>query len=168
MGKTTAIYVRVSHRDQSHASQLPDLEHWVEAHDVSVEWFKDTFTGRTLDRPGMTSFLRSFVPVGSAASWCGVSTGWAGPPEGSASYSTTSGSGTSIWFRSRTGSASTHLPVGSTLESWRPSPSTRPRSGRRGRWPVRRSPAAKARPGVAPRRAGGGRSPTSRSRPSGR
>jgi DNA invertase Pin-like site-specific DNA recombinase len=54
MSKTTAIYVRVSHRDQSHASQMPDLERWAEAHDGHVEWFRDTFTGRTMDRPGMS------------------------------------------------------------------------------------------------------------------
>ena len=54
MPKTTAIYVRVSHRDQSHASQMPDLERWAEVHDGTVEWFKDTFTGRTMDRPGMS------------------------------------------------------------------------------------------------------------------
>ena len=54
MLKTTAIYVRVSHRDQSHASQMPDLERWAEAHDGPVEWFRDTFKGRTMDRPGMT------------------------------------------------------------------------------------------------------------------
>ena len=33
MSKATAIYVRVSHRDQSHASQMPDLERWAQAHD---------------------------------------------------------------------------------------------------------------------------------------
>ena len=54
MPKTTAIYVRVSHRDQSHASQMPDLERWAEVHDGPVEWFRDTFTGRTMDRPGMS------------------------------------------------------------------------------------------------------------------
>jgi DNA invertase Pin-like site-specific DNA recombinase len=57
MPKTTAIYVRVSHRDQSHASQMPDLERWAEAHDAPVEWYRDTFTGRTMDRPGMTRLL---------------------------------------------------------------------------------------------------------------
>jgi DNA invertase Pin-like site-specific DNA recombinase len=57
MTKTTAIYVRVSHRDQSHASQLPDLERWAEAHDGSIEWFTDTFSGRTMDRPGMERLL---------------------------------------------------------------------------------------------------------------
>jgi DNA invertase Pin-like site-specific DNA recombinase len=57
MSKTTAIYVRVSHRDQSHASQLPDLERWASAHDGQAVWFKDTFTGRTMNRPGMESLL---------------------------------------------------------------------------------------------------------------
>jgi DNA invertase Pin-like site-specific DNA recombinase len=59
MSKTTAIYVRVSHRDQSHASQLPDLERWVEANEGPVEWFKDTFTGRTMNRPGMDKLLEA-------------------------------------------------------------------------------------------------------------
>ncbi len=57
LGKFTAIYVRVSSRDQSHASQMPDLERWVECHDGKVIWFKDTFTGRTLNRPGMQKML---------------------------------------------------------------------------------------------------------------
>ncbi len=57
MGKFTAIYVRVSSRDQSHASQMPDLERWVESHDGKAIWFKDTFTGRTLNRPGMQKML---------------------------------------------------------------------------------------------------------------
>jgi len=57
MSKLTAIYVRVSHRDQKHASQFPDLERWVEANDANVEWYRDTFTGRTMHRPGMTKLL---------------------------------------------------------------------------------------------------------------
>ena len=57
MPKTTAIYVRVSSRHQSHASQLPDLERWAEAQDGPVDWFRDTFTGRTMDRPGMTRLM---------------------------------------------------------------------------------------------------------------
>lgn len=55
--KTTAIYVRVSHRDQTHASQMPDLERWAAAHEGAVEWFKDTFSGRTMQRPGMDRLL---------------------------------------------------------------------------------------------------------------
>lgn len=57
MKKSAAIYVRVSTKDQSHASQLPDLERWVAAHDGPVHWFKDTFSGRTLERPGMAAML---------------------------------------------------------------------------------------------------------------
>ena len=57
MSKTTAIYIRVSSRDQSHASQLPDLERWVAAHEGQIEWFRDTFTGRTMARPGMEKLL---------------------------------------------------------------------------------------------------------------
>ena len=57
MSKTTALYVRVSHRDQTHASQLPDLERWTAANDGTVLWFKDTFTGRTMNRPGMDKLL---------------------------------------------------------------------------------------------------------------
>lgn len=57
MSKMTAIYIRVSHRDQKHASQLPDLQRWTDANDGEVEWFKDTFTGRTMDRPGMSKLL---------------------------------------------------------------------------------------------------------------
>jgi DNA invertase Pin-like site-specific DNA recombinase len=55
--KMTAIYCRVSSRDQSHASQSPDLERWAEAHDGPVKWFKDKFTGRTMNRPGMDDLL---------------------------------------------------------------------------------------------------------------
>jgi DNA invertase Pin-like site-specific DNA recombinase len=57
MSKKTAIYIRVSTKDQSHASQLPDLERWTEAHGVEVEWFKDAFTGRTMNRPAMDRLM---------------------------------------------------------------------------------------------------------------
>jgi len=57
MKRMTAIYTRVSHRDQSHASQIPDLERWAAAHDEPVDWFRDTFTGRTMNRPGMEQML---------------------------------------------------------------------------------------------------------------
>jgi DNA invertase Pin-like site-specific DNA recombinase len=57
MSRFSAIYIRVSSRDQSHASQLPDLERWVAAHDGMVQWYKDTFTGRTMDRPGMQDLM---------------------------------------------------------------------------------------------------------------
>ena len=57
MDKISAIYCRVSSRDQSHASQLPDLERWAEAHAGPVAAFKDTFTGRSMNRPGMDRLM---------------------------------------------------------------------------------------------------------------
>jgi DNA invertase Pin-like site-specific DNA recombinase len=55
--KTTCIYVRVSSRDQSHASQMPDLERWAAAQDGLVVWHNDKFTGRTMNRPGMDRLI---------------------------------------------------------------------------------------------------------------
>lgn len=59
MTKATGIYVRVSSRDQSHASQLPDLERWTSANNTKVDWFRDTFTGRSMERPGMEAMLNA-------------------------------------------------------------------------------------------------------------
>jgi DNA invertase Pin-like site-specific DNA recombinase len=51
--KHVAVYVRVSKRNgQDVRSQLPDLERWVAAQDHPSKWYKDTFTGKTMDRPG--------------------------------------------------------------------------------------------------------------------
>ena len=55
--KFTAIYLRVSSKQQDHASQMPDLERWVAAHDGQVVWYRDKFTGKTMDRPGMERLL---------------------------------------------------------------------------------------------------------------
>ena len=57
LDKTAAIYIRVSSKDQSHASQLPDLQRWSDGHDGEVKWYKDTFTGRTMNRPEMEKLL---------------------------------------------------------------------------------------------------------------
>lgn len=59
MPKQAAIYLRVSSKQQDHASQLPDLERWTQAHGGPVQWFKDTFTGKTMNRPGMDNLLES-------------------------------------------------------------------------------------------------------------
>jgi DNA invertase Pin-like site-specific DNA recombinase len=55
--KISALYCRVSSRDQSHASQLPDLQRWAQAHGGPVAWWKDTFTGRSMNRPGMDRLM---------------------------------------------------------------------------------------------------------------
>ncbi len=57
MPKSTALYLRVSSRQQDHASQLPDLERWAQAHDGPIDWFRDKFTGKTMDRPGMDKLM---------------------------------------------------------------------------------------------------------------
>ena len=59
MTKHTAIYLRVSSKQQDHASQLPDLERWVAAHDGQVQWYRDKFTGKSMDRPGMERLMEA-------------------------------------------------------------------------------------------------------------
>lgn len=53
--KHIAVYLRVSSTGQDLASQKPDLEKWVEqnANGRQVVWYEDTFTGATLNRPGL-------------------------------------------------------------------------------------------------------------------
>ena len=112
MYKDSALYVRVSHRDQTHASQMPDLERWAETHDGSVEWFRDTFTGRTMDRPGMERLLVEL----RAGRLCRIVV-WrldrlGEPPKGFANCLTSFRRGRSISSHSRTGSLCHHRPVG--------------------------------------------------------
>ncbi len=52
MSKHVAIYIRVSSRNQDTRSQEPDLERWAAAQDRAIRWYRDRFTGRTMDRPG--------------------------------------------------------------------------------------------------------------------
>jgi DNA invertase Pin-like site-specific DNA recombinase len=56
---TTAIYLRVSSRTQDTASQEPDLKRWIEGHkDQPVRWYKDQFTGTTMDRPAFQRLMQ--------------------------------------------------------------------------------------------------------------
>lgn len=55
--KHAAVYVRVSTSGQDLASQLPDLERWAQAHDGPVVWYRDKFTGKTMDRPAMGKLM---------------------------------------------------------------------------------------------------------------
>lgn len=55
-----AIYERVSTRDQKLDSQHGDLATWATAKEGGghkVVWYRDKFTGRSMDRPGMTKLL---------------------------------------------------------------------------------------------------------------
>jgi DNA invertase Pin-like site-specific DNA recombinase len=47
-----AVYARVSSKSQDMRSQMPDLERWAAAQDGVVKWYRDKFSGRTMDRPG--------------------------------------------------------------------------------------------------------------------
>jgi DNA invertase Pin-like site-specific DNA recombinase len=49
--KHVAIYVRVSSSAQNMRSQLPDLKRWVDACDQPVKWYRDTASGKSMDRP---------------------------------------------------------------------------------------------------------------------
>ena len=60
--KITAIYVRVSSTQQSARSQTPDLKRWIianfEPDDQSrVKWYRDSATGKNMDRPGWNRFV---------------------------------------------------------------------------------------------------------------
>jgi DNA invertase Pin-like site-specific DNA recombinase len=48
--KHVAIYLRVSTKSQDTASQEPDLTRWANAQGESCRWYKDTFTGKSMDR----------------------------------------------------------------------------------------------------------------------
>ena len=51
--KHVALYCRVSKtRGQDVRSQLPDLERWAAAQEQPNKWYRDKFTGKTMDRPG--------------------------------------------------------------------------------------------------------------------
>jgi DNA invertase Pin-like site-specific DNA recombinase len=52
MSKHVAIYLRVSSKQQDTASQEPDLDRWAAAQQLPVKWYRDKFTGKTMDRPG--------------------------------------------------------------------------------------------------------------------
>lgn len=58
MAKITAIYLRVSTKSQDHASQEPDLKRWIKDHpDEIIRWYRDKFTGKSMDRPGLSKLL---------------------------------------------------------------------------------------------------------------
>ena len=61
MGKHIAVYVRVSTGKQDTASQEPDLKRWLATNAPSAEmkWYRDVFTGKTMDRPGMQRLLNA-------------------------------------------------------------------------------------------------------------
>lgn len=57
MSKHVAIYIRVSSKQQDQRSQEPDLKHWIEGQEEPVVWYRDKFTGRVMERPGMRKLM---------------------------------------------------------------------------------------------------------------
>jgi DNA invertase Pin-like site-specific DNA recombinase len=66
MTQHIAIYVRVSSKRQDLASQIPDLETWAAAQRGEVRYYRDKFTGKTLDRPGWLK-LQSAIDRGNVS-----------------------------------------------------------------------------------------------------
>ena len=58
--KKTAIYIRVSNiKGQRFDSQLHELNRWIELHKPErITWYKDKYTGTTMDRPGMQKLMQ--------------------------------------------------------------------------------------------------------------
>jgi hypothetical protein len=58
MNQTIAVYLRVSTKSQDVASQEPELRRWAAQQDGEVRWYRDRFTGKTMERPAFTRLLR--------------------------------------------------------------------------------------------------------------
>jgi DNA invertase Pin-like site-specific DNA recombinase len=57
MSKVSALYLRVSSKAQKTESQEPDLKRWEANQDGPVAWYRDSFTGKTMDRPGFNRLI---------------------------------------------------------------------------------------------------------------
>ena len=55
--RRVALYARVSGRAQDTASQEPELRRWADAQGRPFDWYRDTFTGRTMDRPAFSRLM---------------------------------------------------------------------------------------------------------------
>lgn len=56
--KITAVYCRISTKQQKLDSQEDELNRWLENHQsAQVKWYRDKFTGTTMDRPSMERLL---------------------------------------------------------------------------------------------------------------
>ena len=57
--KHTAIYIRVSSKQQDTASQEPEMKRWQDANGGECVLYRDKFTGKTMDRPGWNKLMAS-------------------------------------------------------------------------------------------------------------
>jgi DNA invertase Pin-like site-specific DNA recombinase len=62
-----AIYARVSTKAQDIRSQEPDLKRWADAQDRPVRWYRDSCTGKSMNRPGWNK-LENAICGGQVAS----------------------------------------------------------------------------------------------------
>lgn len=53
----TAYYLRVSSKTQDHRSQEPDLQRYADAMGEKFNPYPDTFTGKSMDRPGWNKLM---------------------------------------------------------------------------------------------------------------
>lgn len=52
------IYLRVSSNNQSFATQIFDIKKWIKNENIrGIKFYKDKFTGKTMDRPGMSQLI---------------------------------------------------------------------------------------------------------------
>jgi DNA invertase Pin-like site-specific DNA recombinase len=49
---TIAVYLRVSSKSQDTRSQEPDLKRWAQSHSDEIKTYRDTASGKSMDRPG--------------------------------------------------------------------------------------------------------------------
>lgn len=66
MTKHIAIYVRVSSTSQDFKSQMPDLLKWANCQELPVVYYKDTASGKTMDRPQWNK-LQKAMDMGQVA-----------------------------------------------------------------------------------------------------
>ncbi len=66
MPQTTAIYVRVSTRQQGFRSQEPDLKQWADAQKGKIKWYHDKATGKRMNRPAWNE-LESAIRMGKVS-----------------------------------------------------------------------------------------------------
>src|ERR1700674_3084989 len=60
MGKHIAVYVSVSSGSRDTANQEADLLRWSDAgHPLKVRWYRDTFSGTTMDQPGWSKLMQA-------------------------------------------------------------------------------------------------------------
>ena len=69
--KHIAVNLRVSSKTQDTASQETDLETWAKAQSEPVVIYRDSFTGKTMDRPGFARLEREIAAgnVSTLAVW---------------------------------------------------------------------------------------------------